>query len=99
MRFIFLSVGLLASLVTAAISKTGETVVVNGINYYVPPTSVSVIDLTAEQQASCPTGEDSELVPFTVFGNFVLNVAAFNSIVSNYSASDDVFNTGFLQGS
>jgi hypothetical protein len=95
--------GILLSLSTAvhaAISQTGQTVVVNGINYYVAPTSMTIITLTADQKASASRGDDIDLVPITVLGDptNLFTTAVFRSLVSNYTTTDDVFNTGFLQG-
>jgi len=84
---------------SAAISPDGETVTLNGISYYAAPESVSIIDATADMLNSADTvGVD--LIPLTVFedstSSFTTDV--FRSIVANYTAADDVFNTGFLQG-
>ncbi|APA08076.1 hypothetical protein SS1G_00271 [Sclerotinia sclerotiorum 1980 UF-70] len=82
----------LMSLTNAAISisKTGTTVDVNGISYYVGVDAVTTIQ-------SKPSKED--LIPLTVIksleGNFT--AASFKSLVTNYTASDDVFNPGFLE--
>jgi hypothetical protein len=97
------SVGILLSLVatvSAAISSTGETLVVNGINYFAAPTVMTKIDLSSNQLKTAATAASIDLIPLTVIGdssNLFTN-AAFTSIVNNFTASDDVFNTGFLQG-
>ena len=89
----------LAAIAGATITQTGQTVQVNGINYFAGPTSVSIIDLTAGGRSSALRGEDLDLVPLTVLGDptnsFTKEV--FISLVDNYTATDDVFNTGFLQ--
>jgi hypothetical protein len=90
----------LASVITASasISPAGETLVVRGISYYVAPEAVSVIDTSAETLNSASSSGD--LIPLTVIedksGSFT--AATFSSIVENYTAIDDVFNTGFLEG-
>ncbi|KAJ8064587.1 hypothetical protein OCU04_006916 [Sclerotinia nivalis] len=82
----------LMSLTNAAISisKTGTTVDVNGISYYVGVDAVTTIQ---------PKPSTADLIPLTVMksleGNFTS--ASFKSLVINYTASDDVFNLGFLE--
>ncbi|RAL60135.1 hypothetical protein DID88_000760 [Monilinia fructigena] len=82
----------LMSLANAAISisKTGTTVNVNGISYYVDVNTVITIQ-------SKPSTAD--LVPLTVMKSSEDDFTAvtFKSLVANYTASDDVFNPGFLE--
>ena len=89
----------LAAVTSATIAQTGQTVQVNGIDYFAAPTSVNIIDLTPDDISSALRGEDIDLVPLTVLGDssnsFTSDV--FISLVNNYTATDDVFNTGFLQ--
>ncbi|THV50889.1 hypothetical protein BGAL_0132g00210 [Botrytis galanthina] len=81
----------LMSMANAAISisKTGTTVTVNGISYYVG------IDAVATIQSKPST---ADLVPLTVMKSSEksFTAASFKSLVANYTASDDVFNPGFL---
>ena len=89
----------LVSTVTAAVSDAGKTVLVDGIYYYAAPEVVSIIDATADQLArASTTGVD--LIPLTVIADSSssFTVPVFRATVDNYTASDDVFNTGFLQG-
>jgi hypothetical protein len=83
----------------AEVSDAGKTVVVNGISYYAAPEVVSVIDATSDMLSRASTS-GVELIPLTVFADssssFTTDV--FRSLVANYTASDDVFNIGFLQG-
>jgi hypothetical protein len=78
----------LAAVACAKVVQTGQTVQVNDIDYFAAPTSVNIIDLTAQ-----------DVVPLTVLGDssnsFTREVLI--SLVNNYTAMDDVFNTGFLQ--
>jgi hypothetical protein len=80
-------------------SESGQTVVVNGIDYYVPPDAVTVISASSKMLASSATS-GLDLIPLTVLvdtsDSFTTSV--FESLVNNYTSSDDVFNTGFLQG-
>ncbi|KAG4034097.1 hypothetical protein MFRU_003g00730 [Monilinia fructicola] len=82
----------LMSLANAAISisKTGTTVNVNGISYYIGVDTVTTIQ-------SKPSTAD--LVPLTVMKSLKsdFTAATFKSLVANYTASDDVFNPGFLE--
>lgn len=76
----------------------GKTVVVGGISYYAAPEVVSIIDATQDQlKRALTTGQD--LIPLTVFADSSSSFTpdVFRSIVGNYSKTDDVFNTGFLQ--
>jgi len=76
---------------------TGSTVNVNGIFYFVPPTSVATVPGHGVKAAST---FDEELVPITVIANAPnpFTAADLQSIVSNFTSEDDVFNAGFLQG-
>ncbi|KAK6610825.1 glutamyl-tRNA amidotransferase [Botrytis cinerea] len=73
-----------------SISKTGTTVAVNGISYYVG------IDPVATIQSKPST---ADLVPLTVMKSSErsFTAASFKSLVTNYTAFDDVFNPGFLE--
>ena len=101
MRFFF-SAGAVLALpftVSAVVSGAGQTVVVNGINYYASPHPVSIIDSSAEMLSSASTS-GVDLIPLTVMGDLSssFTTSVFRSIVGNYTAADDVFNIGFLQG-
>ena len=89
----------LAAIASATIAQTGRTVQVNGIDYFVAPTSVNTIDLTPADRSAALKGGDIDLVPLTVLGDSSTSFTTevFTSLVNNYTASDDVFNKGFLQ--
>lgn len=89
----------LASIAIAVVSDTGQTVVVNGINYFALPDPVSIIDATADMLSSAST-TGADLIPLTVMADpsSSFTTSVFRSLVGNYTASDDVFNIGFLQG-
>ena len=78
---------------TKAISlkSTGVTVEFNEIPYYIPPFSIGSlpIDLPSPDIESI-----NGFVPMTVISSTV----DFAQLTQNFSATDDVFNTGFLQG-
>ena len=90
---------LLVATTVAVISQTGQTFVVNGIDYYAAPDSVTIIDATADMLSSASTNE-VDLIPLTVMADSTsdFTTTVFRSLVANYTSSDDVFNTGFLQG-
>ncbi|KAG0650464.1 Scytalone deHydratase Arp1 [Hyphodiscus hymeniophilus] len=99
MRFIFVASALnLASIASAVVSSSGQTVVVNGISYYASPDPVSIIDATADMLSSSSTS-GVDLIPLTVMADTSssFTTSVFRTLVGNYTASDDVFNTGFLQ--
>ncbi|KAI9663804.1 MAG: hypothetical protein M1821_007294 [Bathelium mastoideum] len=77
-------------------ASTGSTVELNGIPYYIPPTSVGKlpIDQNLSNQISAGYG----LLPLTVIKTNGSSYSSVNlqSTVNNYIASDDVFQTGFL---
>jgi hypothetical protein len=89
----------LAAIASATIAQTGQTVQVNGIDYFVAPKSVNTIDLTPADRSAALRGGDIDLVPLTVLGDSSesFTTEVFTSLVNNYTASDDVFNKGFLQ--
>ncbi|KAG9231567.1 putative Glutamyl-tRNA amidotransferase subunit A [Amylocarpus encephaloides] len=96
-RAVFTAITLVTSTL-ASISPAGQSVVVNGINYYSAPEVVSIIDATSDMLSRASTiGVD--LIPLTVFSDSSrsFTTAVFRSLVDNYTSSDDVFNTGFLQ--
>lgn len=93
-----LSLLALAVSASATVSYSGETLVVNGISYYASPNPVSVISATADMLSSAST-TGVDLIPLTIMEDSTASftTSVFRSIVGNYTAADDVFNTGFLQ--
>lgn len=83
----------------AAVSGGGQTVFVNGISYYASPDPVTLISATADMLSSAKT-TGVDLIPITIMEDrsSLFNTDVFGSIVNNYTISDDVFNSGFLQG-
>ncbi|KAF8847583.1 putative Glutamyl-tRNA amidotransferase subunit A [Acephala macrosclerotiorum] len=88
----------LATTAAATISSSGQTLVVNGISYYAAPNPVSIISATTDMLYSAST-TGVDLIPLTIIEDTTssFTTSVFRSIVGNYTASDDVFNTGFLQ--
>ncbi|KAL2871248.1 glutamyl-tRNA(Gln) amidotransferase, subunit A [Aspergillus lucknowensis] len=85
---------LLSTVVAASVTSKGQTVTVEGSTYFVPPTVVTNLKV--------PSGrfkDECDLVPLTVIrsDSKKLATAGIKEVVDSYEASDDVFNTGFLQ--
>lgn len=95
----FLFHSLLAGVLLSVLTQ-GKIIIVNGLSYYASIDAVTTISNATAQLESSSSTQDADLVPLTVIdcatGSFT--TAALQSIVQNYTASDDVFNTGFLQG-
>lgn len=78
----------LASSVQAAVSTTGFTVSLEGVDYFLPPKAVASISGCEEIQASF---ENGPFVPITVVaGNGGVDFASYSK--------DDVWQEGFLEG-
>jgi hypothetical protein len=77
-----------ASSVQAAVSTTGFTVSLDGVDYFLPPKAVASISGCEEIKASF---ENGPFVPITVVaGNGSVDVASYSK--------DDVWQEGFLEG-
>jgi hypothetical protein len=88
------------ALVHAVITKSGSTVNLDGTYYYIPATAVSTLGLSSDELKTASTpGED--LIPMTVMtGDFTaFDASTLQANIDNFSSEDDVFSTGFLQGS
>jgi hypothetical protein len=99
--FIQSSIAALAytTLANALSSSAGRTVVIDGVYYYVPATSVSSLGVSWEQLKVATSSED-DLIPMTVMtGDFnTFDSDSLTSAITKYSSDDDVFSHGFLQG-
>lgn len=94
--------GLLATSVQSTLTNTGTTLTLNGIAYYVPPTSVGTVQLNGGGLwpgwsfggSSIKFG--SGLLPMTV----VTGPSGFDaqSVANGFGASDDVWQSGFMEG-
>lgn len=87
----------LASPISAALSHTGFTVSLDGVPYYVTPDAVATINTTAKLLSGKPA---ALFTPITVMNADDAASAGdmFASIVSNWTETDDVFQSAFLQG-
>ena len=83
--------------VTQLIS-TGMTVILNDIPYYIPAAPVATIHIRPNQLNAGTSA--AGLVPLTVVEttSLTLTQSDLEAIIANYTASDDVFQTGFLEG-
>lgn len=88
-----------AAAVNGLSSKAGSTVNVDGIFYYVPPTAVSILGVASGKLKVAAT-PGNDLMPMTVVtGDFTtFDSNSLDSIIANFTTKDDVFSTGFLQG-
>ncbi|KAL3476822.1 amidase signature domain-containing protein [Aspergillus californicus] len=83
----------LISTAVATATLKGQTIAVGGNTYYVPPTSVTTLQLKGRLSS------ESGLVPLTVIksDSWKLTSSAIQKLVADYETTDDVFNTGFLE--
>lgn len=93
------SASIVALIATSATSTTiddGKLRTVNGISYYSGGTAVSKIVTSADFNT---TQFQADIVPITIIrtNDAVFTKHALKDTISNYSASDDVFQTGFLE--
>ncbi|KAJ5175598.1 uncharacterized protein N7482_001475 [Penicillium canariense] len=87
---------LFATSTTSTTIEDGKLFTVNGISYYGGGTAVSKIVTSADFST---TQFNADIVPITIIrtDDAVLTKDSLKDIISNYSDSDDVFQTGFLQ--
>ncbi|KAI0337273.1 amidase signature enzyme [Trametopsis cervina] len=80
----------------AAVSATGETITLGGVAYFVPPTPVSQLKVGLLGALL----EGAELVPFTFVSSSgsKFTQGDLTSLSSTFGASDDVWQSAFLQG-
>ena len=89
---------LFSSTLAVSFVSTGSTVVLNGIPYYVPAKPVTTFSLRPEQLKSAAAVAD--LMPLTAIETSRLTFTQkdLDETVANFTAKDDVFQPGFLQG-
>ncbi|KAJ3037698.1 hypothetical protein HDV00_001420 [Rhizophlyctis rosea] len=75
------------------LTSTGTTVSLGGIDYFIPPASVSKIASPFKA-----TGVSGDLIPLTVISTTesTFTASSLEKVVKKYAAADDVFNSGFL---
>jgi Asp-tRNA(Asn)/Glu-tRNA(Gln) amidotransferase A subunit family amidase len=91
----FLASNVLVPTFASVLSTTGRTVVLDGISYYIPAETVATLDASSLPRKI----KDADLTPLTVIAtnSFSYNAKAFEATISNFTSSDDVFSTGFLE--
>lgn len=89
-----------SSTVTASIADNGKVATVNGIKYYVGGIAVSKLTGIASRDLERAAEADVDVIPLTVIRTDEAEFTAqtLEATVSNYTASDDVFQEGFLRG-
>jgi hypothetical protein len=101
--FIFQAANLIVLLTISSFARaihftpTGSTVELNGVPYYVPAMSVGT--LTIAKDLAKAVVSSGGLFPLTVIktNSSTYGSADLSSTVDSFSASDDVFNQGFLE--
>ena len=78
--------------------STGSTVELNGVPYYVPPTSVGRLSIGPTLSNAIATS--AGLLPLTIIktNGSGYSSSDLQSTVDNFLSSDDVFQTDFLNG-
>lgn len=84
--------------VQALLTSNGMTVTLNDIPYYIPASPIATIECDSKRLGASISV--AGLVPLTVIQTSSLTFSQndFDATVAKYMASDDVFQTGFLQG-
>jgi hypothetical protein len=84
--------------VQALLTSNGMTVTLNDISYYIPASPIATIECDSKRLGASISV--AGLVPLTVIQTSSLTFSQhdFDATVAKYMASDDVFQTGFLQG-
>ena len=82
----------------ASIVSTGSTLTLNGIPYYLPANPVATLKLSPGPLKSLPS--TAGLIPLTVISTTSLsfNQADLDATIANFTAADDVFQAGFVEG-
>jgi len=98
------SIGGLSSLVQLAVaatfSSTGQTVVLDGTSYYIPPSIVATIPASAFGPLKGPCGKSGGLLPLTVIktGSLGYSAKELSMDITDFTTTDDVYAPGFAEG-
>jgi len=86
--------------VAATFSSTGQTVVLDGTSYYVPPSVVATISATDFSPLKGACGKSGGLLPLTVIKTGSLGYSAKELFldITDFSSADDVYASGFAEG-
>ena len=90
---LLLAWSLAAVVAKAAIIRTGSTVLLNNVPYFIPPRSVAVLKLLPGRL------NGNDFTPLTVIevNEPTFDQAELQGQVQNYTAVDDVWQEGFLE--
>ena len=94
----FLILALINAVRAASLVSTGSTLTLNGIPYYIPADPIATLRLSSGPLRSLSSA--AGLVPLTVISTTSLsfNQADLDATVANFTAADDVFQSGFVEG-
>lgn len=98
--FVFFSLAQLLQTASAfTFAPTGQTVELDGVPYYVPPAPVATLP-TSQRSLHKAAEAAGGLVPLTVISTTSLGYSSsdFAATLSGFTASDDVWSEGFLEG-
>lgn len=85
-----------STLAASTVVSQGRLAAVNGINYYVSAPAVSKL----ESSVSLNWTDPADILPLTVIrtNTSIFSDRVLQETVDNFTASDDVFQPGFLKG-
>jgi Asp-tRNA(Asn)/Glu-tRNA(Gln) amidotransferase A subunit family amidase len=91
----FLTSNILVFTFASVLSTTGQTVVLDGVSYYLPAEIVATLDASALPRKI----KDASLTPLTVVttDSASYDAQTFEATISNFITTDDVFSAGFLE--
>ena len=91
----FFASNVVVSAFASVLSTTGQTVVLDGVSFYLPAETVATLDVSSLPQKV----KDASLTPLTVVttDSSSYDAQAFEAAVSNFTTTDDVFSAGFLE--
>lgn len=90
-----LAFNFLVPTIASTLSTTGQTVVLDGVSFYVPAEPVASLEASNLPRKV----KGAHLTPLTVIAtdSFSYNAEAFDAAVSDFTSKDDVFSAGFLE--
>jgi Asp-tRNA(Asn)/Glu-tRNA(Gln) amidotransferase A subunit family amidase len=91
----FLTSNVVVSAFASVLSTTGQTVVLDGVSFYMPAETVATLDVSSLPQKV----KDASLTPLTVIttDSSSYDAQTFEATISNFTTNDDVFSAGFLE--
>ena len=91
----FLTSNVVVSAFASVLSTTGQTVVLDGVSFYLPAETVATLDVSSLPQKV----KDASLTPLTVIttDSSSYDAQTFEATIANFTTTDDVFSAGFLE--